>query len=63
VHRVTDDQETAARDWPRKHDEREHSCVDAPSLRVMRDRRLRQALAFDQHFAAAGFIDGGGRRP
>ncbi len=57
VHRVTEEQETAAWEWLRKHDEREYSFVDATSLRVMRDRRLREALAFDQDFAAAGFVE------
>jgi predicted nucleic acid-binding protein len=57
VHRVTNDQEAAAWDWLRRHDEREYSFVDATSFRVMRDRRLREALAFDQDFAAAGFIE------
>ena len=57
VHRVTEDQEAAAWDWLRRHDERVYSYVDATSFRVMRDRRLREALAFDQDFAAAGFIE------
>jgi predicted nucleic acid-binding protein len=57
VHRVTEDQETAAWDWLRKHDERVYSYVDATSFRVMRDRRLREALAFDQDFSAAGFVE------
>lgn len=57
VHRVTEDQEAAAWDWLRKHDERVCSYVDATSFRVMRDRRLREALAFDRGFAAAGFIE------
>ena len=57
VHRVTDDQETAAWEWLRKHDERVYSFVDATSFRVMRDRRLREALAFDQDFSAAGFVE------
>jgi uncharacterized protein len=57
VHAVTEDQETAAWEWLRRHDEREYSYVDAASFRVMRDRRLREALAFDQDFAAAGFIE------
>ena len=57
VHRVTDEQETAAWEWLRKHDERVYSFVDATSFRVMRDRRLREALAFDQDFAAAGFVE------
>src|SRR6266498_1412419 len=57
VHRVTDEQEAAAWEWLRKHDERMYSFVDATSFRVMRERRLREALAFDQDFAAAGFIE------
>lgn len=57
VHRVTEDQESGAWEWLRRHDEREYSFVDATSFRVMRDRRLREALAFDQDFAAAGFVE------
>ena len=57
VHRVSATQESAAREWLRKHDKRVYSFVDATSFRVMRDRRLREALAFDQDFAAAGFIE------
>lgn len=29
----------------------------ATSFRVMTDRRLREALAFDQDFSAAGFVE------
>ena len=57
VHRVTEVQEAAAWEWLRKHDERVYSFVDATSFSVMRDRRLREALAFDQDFAAAGFVE------
>jgi predicted nucleic acid-binding protein len=57
IHRLTEDQEMAAWDWLRRHDEREYSYVDATSFRVMRDRRLREALAFDHDFAAAGFVE------
>ena len=57
VHRVTENQEAAAWEWLRRHDEREYSFVDATSFRVLRDRRIREALAFDQDFAAAGFIE------
>lgn len=57
IHRVAEDQETAAWEWLRRHDERVYSYVDATSFRVMRDRRLREALAFDQDFAAAGFLE------
>ena len=60
VHRVTEDQEIAGWEWLRQHDERVCSFVDATSFRVMRDRRLREALAFDQDFAAAGFSEAQG---
>jgi uncharacterized protein len=62
VHRVTEEQEVAAWEWLRKHDERVYSFVDATSFRVMRDRRLREALAFDRDFAAAGFVEVQGNR-
>lgn len=56
LHRVTDEQERAAWEWLRRHDERSYSFVDATSFRVMRDRRLREALAFDEDFTSAGFL-------
>jgi predicted nucleic acid-binding protein len=43
--------------WLRRHDEREHSFVDATSFAVMRRRRIREALAFDDDFTAAGFVE------
>lgn len=57
MHRVTAEQEATAWDWLRKHDERVYSYVDATSFRVMHDRRLREAFAFDRNFAAAGFLE------
>jgi predicted nucleic acid-binding protein len=57
VHRVSDEQEAAAWKWLRQHDERVYSFVDAASFRVMTDRRMHEALAFDQDFAAAGFVE------
>jgi predicted nucleic acid-binding protein len=57
IHRVTSEQEDRAWQWLRKHDEGAYSFVDATSFQVMRQRRLREALAFDQDFAAAGFIE------
>ncbi|HEU0169703.1 MAG TPA: VapC toxin family PIN domain ribonuclease [Chloroflexota bacterium] len=57
LHRVSADQEAAAWEWLRRHDERVYSFVDATSFQVMRDRRLREALAFDSDFAAAGFVE------
>ena len=43
--------------WLRRHDEREYSFVDATSFAVMRSLRIREALAFDGDFAAAGFVE------
>jgi uncharacterized protein len=43
--------------WLRRHDEREYSFVDATSFAVMRSLRVREALAFDGDFAAAGFTE------
>jgi predicted nucleic acid-binding protein len=43
--------------WLRRHDEREYSFVDATSFATMRSLRLREALAFDGDFTAAGFVE------
>lgn len=57
IARVEKASEDQAWQWLRRHDEREYSFVDATSFAVMRRRRLRQALAFDGDFAAAGFLE------
>lgn len=57
VHAVTGHEESKAWRWLRHHDEREYSFVDAASFEVMRSRRLREVLAFDGDFAAAGFVE------
>jgi predicted nucleic acid-binding protein len=49
--------EAAAWAWLRRHDERDYSFVDATSFEVMRQQRMREALAFDGDFTAAGFIE------
>jgi len=43
--------------WLRRHDERAYSFVDATSFALMRVRRVREALAFDGDFNAAGFVE------
>ena len=52
-----EDLEAEAWRWLRRHDERPYSFVDAVSFALMRRRRLREALAFDGDFSAAGFIE------
>jgi predicted nucleic acid-binding protein len=43
--------------WLRRHDERVYSFVDSTSFAIMRRSRIREALAFDGDFTAAGFIE------
>lgn len=57
VTHVTEEQERAALDWLRRHDERPYSLVDATSFTVMKELGLTDALAFDGDFSAAGFIE------
>lgn len=57
VQAVTAGHEKRAWLWLRRHDEREYSFVDATSFDLMKERRLREALAFDHDFAAAGFLE------
>ena len=54
---VDEDIEADAWRWLRSHDERSYSFVDATSFAVMRRRRIREALAFDADFTAAGFVE------
>jgi len=57
VIRVPEKSEAEALDWLRRHDERVYSFVDATSFAIMRSMRIRDALAFDGDFTAAGFIE------
>jgi uncharacterized protein len=41
--------------WLRRFGDQDLSLTDAVSFEVMRRRKLRRALALDQHFAVAGF--------
>jgi len=54
---VDDTLEADAWRWLRSRSEREYSFVDATSFAVMRRRRIREALAFDGDFNAAGFVE------
>jgi uncharacterized protein len=54
---VSEDLEADALRWLRRRDEREYSFVDATSFAVMRSLRVREALAFDGDFSAAGFTE------
>lgn len=54
---VSEELERRAWLWLRRHDERPYSFVDATSFAVMESLRIREALAFDADFSAAGFAE------
>ena len=54
---VSEELEAEALAWLRRRDEREYSFVDATSFALMRRLAIREALAFDGDFAAAGFVE------
>lgn len=43
--------------WLGRHDERAYSFVDTTSFAIMRAHRIKEALAFDGDFSAAGFVE------
>jgi uncharacterized protein len=53
---ASEEVEREAWSWLRRHDEREYSFVDATSFALMRSLGIREAFAFDDDFAAAGFV-------
>lgn len=57
VEPIDDELESLALAWLRQRDEREYSFVDATSFKLMSRRRIREALAFDGDFSAAGFVE------
>ena len=57
IEHVSEAVESEAWDWLQRHDERPYSFVDATSFASMRRRRLTEALAFDDDFQAAGFVE------
>ena len=57
IRHVEQDVEQEAWRWLRRHDERRYSFVDATSFALMRRLKIREALAFDGDFAAAGFAE------
>ena len=54
---LDDAAEAAAWQWLRSRPEREYSFADATSFVVMRRLGIREALAFDGDFSAAGFVE------
>lgn len=54
---IDEETESDAWQWLRRHDERPYSFVDATSFALMRRRGIREALAFDGDFTAAGFVE------
>ena len=53
---VSPDLEAEAWLWLERHDERPYSFVDSTSFALMRREGLLEALAFDDDFHAAGFV-------
>ena len=54
---ITEKLETDALRWLRRHGERKYSFVDATSFALMTALRMRETMAFDDDFSAAGFVE------
>jgi uncharacterized protein len=54
---VSEELEAQPLRWLRRHDEREHSFVDATSFALAKAPRIREVLAFGGDFSAAGFVE------
>jgi predicted nucleic acid-binding protein len=55
VRSTRDLERVAERDWLARYADQDFSYTDAVSFSVMTERRIRDALSLDHHFAVAGF--------
>ena len=55
VHSTRDLEAAAERNWLARFADQDFSLTDAVSFAVMTERRIREALTLDAHFAVAGF--------
>jgi predicted nucleic acid-binding protein len=55
VSSTPEDEARAQSEWLERYADKDLSLTDAVSFVVMSERGIREALALDQHFAAAGF--------
>lgn len=57
-------EDDAVASWLAKYGDQDFSFADAVSFAVMKERKIREALTLDAHFAAAGFamVPGKGKR-
>jgi predicted nucleic acid-binding protein len=58
VHSTRELEQAAERNWLARYADQDFSFTDAVSFAVMADRRIRDALALDRHFAVAGYSIG-----
>ena len=55
VHSTRELERAAERNWLARYRDQDFSFTDAVSFAVMTERRVRDALSLDHHFAVAGF--------